>query len=177
MYNFEKVKEAVGHLRGRLADTDGGFLTDVEVSRQLLRTVVEYAEERLAGVRERPFKVGDRVQEVCDDTEKPVGTVTEMGSLGQYVVLDSGRYANRRIYYYDNEIEPYDEPAVKPKFRLGQKVETLKEIQVRGMVVKAGTVGIVMEITPLRTHEFEVLFSGSLGTYSFGFDADELKEV
>lgn len=114
------INEAVAYLRERLNDTDGGFLTDVEVGRGSLRTVVDWAEaniERLkaleALVKDVPFKVGDVVREVGE--EEPTGEIIKISDVhGEQACLvklytEVPRYngcaSTKSITYYGDEIE------------------------------------------------------------------------
>jgi len=183
---MSKGKEAVAFLKDSLTEYSNEEVTFVNTTD--LRGALAYVEELEAKVPAgpvRPFKVGDKVQEICDETgdEKPVGTVVDMGTEGQLVSLENTRHKGRKLFYFDNEIEPYAAVS-ETTFKVGQKVETTETIQQNKMIVKAGTVGTVVEVRDkyerMRQHkttEFEVMFSGGQGTFSFGFDADELKAV
>lgn len=175
-----EVHEAVKALKGRLADTDGGFLTDVEVSRQFLRTLVEYAEGHLTDEPVRPFKLGDKVQEICDDIgdDKPVGIVVEMTELGQHVKLENTRHAGRKLFYYDEEIEPFG-TTPEPTFGLHQKVELTVETSFMGTPLPKGKQGTIIQAYGPNEHhhEYEVAFSDENGSWSLAFDSHELKAV
>lgn len=122
---------------------------------------------------ERPFKVDDKVQEICDDSEEviPWGLVDEMTSMGYYVRMGNTRYVGRRIFYYDEEIEPYAEEP-EALFKVGQKVELLQGYSGNGMVLTAGFVGRVKaEIDGV----YEVVFSTQSGTFGMSFTEDVLK--
>lgn len=171
--------EAVAKLKD-LIKRDGIFKEHtVVVFTSTLRDVVAYVEELEAKVPaepERVFKLGDKVQEITDAAEKPWGYVIEERELGQFVKLENTNHAGRKLLYYDDEIVPFGD-APESKFKVGQKVATLETIQVNRSVIKAGTVGTVIAVDAVRMHEFEVAFTGAQGTFSFGFDADELKAV
>lgn len=103
------VTEAVTSLKGRLADTDGGFLTDVEVDRQTLRTVVDWVQARIA---EQPgqFWVGDKVKlavsENPDEGEPEIGVIIGRSGLGYRVRPDAGPYSDTKtgLYYGPHEV-------------------------------------------------------------------------
>lgn len=100
------IIESIAYLKARLADTDGGFLTDVEVDRGHLRTVVESLEKV---VKEVAFKVGDVVREVGES--EPTGEVIQVTEgpheKGYLVKLyNPPRTANfKAITYYEDEME------------------------------------------------------------------------
>ena len=169
------IRGAVNAVRDTLNDTNAnvGYVT---VHRAELEIVLDYADEKLGDKPTRPFKVGDKVQEICENIgdDLPVGVIISQSEKGNYVVLESSVMKGRTLLYFDDEIEPYA-AVVEAKFKVGQKVEILESIQASGAVVKAGTQGTVVEVDAARMHEFEVMFSGATGTFSVGFDADELK--
>ena len=141
-----------------------------------LEKAVAYMEEleaKISGDPTRPFKIGDKVQEICKETEEvtPWGLVDEMTSLGYYVRMGNTRYVGRRIFYYDEEIEPYVETP-EALFKVGQKVELLYGYSGSGIVLTAGFVGTVKaEIGGV----YEVVFSTQSGTFGMSFSEDVLK--
>lgn len=173
------AREAAKAVRDTLNDTNAN-VDYVTIHRAELTTVLEYAEAQLGGEPKRPFKVGDKVQEICDETgdDKPVGTVVEMGALGQHVMLENTRHSGRKLYYYDNEIELYVETP-EPKFELHQKVELLIETAFMGTPLPKGKQGTIIEVYGPNEHhhEYEVVFNDENGSWSLAFDGHELKPV
>ena len=170
-------------VEGALFMRDAKVLLKVEDATALLAYIAELESK---GTNREKLAVGDEVVIAKDDSGIHTWMVGRAGVVVEInedndklpVVIEFPSKLRARAHYTEvTKIVKEEEPVAAAKFKLGQKVETLKEIQAQGMVVKAGTVGTVMEIDPLRVHEFEVMFSGAMGTHSFGFDADELKAV
>ncbi len=108
---------------------------------------------------ERLFKLGDKVQEVTDDDEKPWGYVIEERELGQFVKLENTRHAGRKLLYYDDEVVTFVEPS---KFTTGQKVREL---------VHGETGSVLFE----HDGKYEVLFQKNYGSMSLSFVPDMLE--
>jgi hypothetical protein len=112
---MENASKAVKYLRGRLADTDGGFLTDVEVDRAKLREVLDRLEMLEPVAKTAPFEVGDIVREVGE--EELTGEVIQIKE-GQhetaYVVrLYKPTVHFKSITFYQNEIELIERPGLR----------------------------------------------------------------
>lgn len=173
--SIEEAKEAVEGLKGSLKEYNNEKVTFVNTTD--LREVLAYVEELEAKVPAEPkraFKVGDKVQEICDDTgdELPVGTVLSLSATGMHVLLENTRHAGRKLFYYDNEVEAFGEKA-EPAFRIGQKVELVDGFNGHGFIVTAGFEGTVREINDDGT--FEVIFSTKSGTMGMRFTEADLK--
>lgn len=84
MSNEEKrPTEAIEYLRDRLDDTDGGFLSDVEVGRHALREALDYIDALEAKDKiEDSFAVGDQVVIIRDNS----GIFSWMVGLGGKIV-------------------------------------------------------------------------------------------
>lgn len=181
--NIEEANEAVEGLKGSLTEYSNEKVTFVNTTD--LRTVLTYiAELEIKVANREKIAVGDEVVVVKDDTGIHTWMIGRAGIVVEIeedshlfpLIIEFPSKLRARAHYTEvQKLTKAEEPAVvEAKFKIGQKVETLKEI---GVVVKVGTVGTVTEIDPLRIHEFEVMFTGGQGTFSFGFDADELKAV
>lgn len=109
----------------------------------------------------RAYKLGDKVQEVTDDEDKPWGYVTEMRESGQYVRLENTRHVGRKLLYFDDEIEPFVEA---PAFTIGQKVRERT----------SGSVGTVLFE---NNGKYEVMFQKNFGSMSLPFYAEQLEAV
>lgn len=168
-------REAVKAVRDTLNDTNAN-VNYVTLHRAELEIVLEFAETCLSGVPVRTFKVGDKVQEICDDTgdELPVGTVLSLSATGMHVLLENTRHAGRKLFYYDNEVEAFGEKP-EPAFGIGQKVELVDGFNGHGFIVTAGFEGTVREINDDGT--FEVIFSTKSGTMGMRFAEADLKAV
>lgn len=112
---MENATEALAYLKRRLADTDGGFLTDVEVDRAKLRSVVERLEMLEPVAKTAPFEVGDIVREVGE--EELTGEVIQIKheSEGYFetaylVKLYKPTLHSKSITYYHDEIELMERP-------------------------------------------------------------------
>lgn len=87
MSNEEKrPTEAIEYLRDRMDDTDGGFLTDVEVGRHALREALDYIDslEAKLGIAQT-FALGDKVR-IVKDTSGMFGWM--VGHIGEIVKID-----------------------------------------------------------------------------------------
>lgn len=112
---MENATEALAYLKRRLADTDGGFLTDVEVDRGKLREVVERLEKLEPLVKSVPFEEGDIVREVGEEelTGEIIQIKHESGGFYEkaYVVKLYRPSVNyKSITYYEDEIELIERP-------------------------------------------------------------------
>lgn len=112
---MSSASKALAYLKGRLADTDGGFLTDVEVNRAKLRAVVERLEMLEPVVKTAPFEVGDVVREVGE--EELTGEVIQIKhesegyfETGYLVKLYRPTLYSKSIIYYQNELELMERP-------------------------------------------------------------------
>lgn len=69
----------------------------------------------LVGIQEQPFKVGDRVEEICEGEleEVPVGTVVELedhrGATLFRIKLENTKHAGLEILYWQDEIKKIEE--------------------------------------------------------------------
>jgi hypothetical protein len=109
------ASKALAYLKRRLADTDGGFLTDVEVDREKLRSVVERLEMLEPVAKTAPFEVGDIVRAVGE--EEPTGRVIQIKHEAEgyfetaYLVkLYKPTLHSNSISYYQDEIELMERP-------------------------------------------------------------------
>lgn len=90
--SHNEVREAVRNLEQRIEDTNGGFLTDVEVDRGLLRTVLEYANSKMgAKISDADplagYEIGERVLIGDDFMENAPHFV---GEIGEIVHIEAG---------------------------------------------------------------------------------------
>lgn len=109
---MENASKALAYLKGRLADTDGGFLMDVEVDRAKLREVVDRLEKLEPLMKSVRFEEGDIVREVGQ--EDPTGEIIQIKE-GQHetayiVKLYKPSIHFKSITYYEDEIELIERP-------------------------------------------------------------------
>lgn len=109
---MENASKALAYLKGRLADTDGGFLMDVEVDRAKLREVVDRLEKLEPLMKSVRFEEGDIVREVGQ--EDPTGEIIQIKE-GQHetayiVKLYKPSVHFKSITYYEDEIELIERP-------------------------------------------------------------------
>lgn len=90
-----EVRQAVMKLERRIEDTNGGFMTDVEVDRDTLRTVLDYANEKMGNMISEPdttavYTVGEKVL-IGDDFLN--NAPQHVGEIGEIIMIDpSGEY-------------------------------------------------------------------------------------
>lgn len=141
--------------------SDSPYMT---IGKQHVSEVLAYIaelESKVPAEPVRPFKVGDKVQEVTDDEDKPWGYVIEVRDNGCSVKLENTKYSGRRLLYFDNEIEPFVE---RPLFVAGQKVREISS-------------GLVGSVLFEAEGKFEVMFQKNFGTISLPFGPDDLEAV
>lgn len=155
---LEKLDEA--HVEEKKFRLETFGVRDYDPDESTLHSeAAEALRELLPPEPERLFKLGDKVQEITDDTEQPWGYIIEERELGQFVKLENTKHAGRKLLYYDDEIEPFAEPS---KFVRGAKVREL----VNGNV---GTV--LLEVNG----SYEVIFQKNYGTVGLTFGPDMLE--
>jgi hypothetical protein len=87
-------------------------VTSIAVSREMAREVLDYITSLEP---ELPFKVGDRVEEICEGEleEAPVGTVTALedhrGVTLFRITLENTKHAGLDILFWPDEIKKIEE--------------------------------------------------------------------
>lgn len=115
MTRNEELFALAASLRKKVLGAKRSGVSAVYVAREELETLLDYVREleaKVAGEEPVPtFSVGDRVQEICDETdpaEIPVGTVVELhvhkDKTLYIVALETTKHSGRRIMYHPEEI-------------------------------------------------------------------------
>jgi len=174
------IRGAVNAVRDTLNDTNAnvGYVT---VHRAELEIVLDYADEKLGDKPTRPFKVGDKVQEICENIgdDLPVGVIISQSEKGNYVVLESSVMKGRTLMYFDDEIEPFA-AVVEADLAIGDEVEVVAEHMESHGRSLIGDRGTLINIEPhADTFPYSVAFRmfAGLGSQVRYFARTELKKV
>jgi hypothetical protein len=100
-----EVRAAVKKLERRIEQTNGGFLTDVEVDRDTLRTVLAYANAKMGNMisefdPEATYEVGERVMIGDDFLENAHQYV---GEVGEIIKIEDGGGFPYFVKFEDSE--------------------------------------------------------------------------
>lgn len=100
-----EVRAAVKALERRIEDTNGGFLTDVEVDRETLRMVLEYANARMGNMISEPdfdavYEVGETVL-IGDDFL--YNAPQYVGETGEIIKIEEGSEFPYYVKFGDSE--------------------------------------------------------------------------
>lgn len=100
-----EVRSAVKKLERRIEQTNGGFMTDVEVDRDTLRMVLEYASAKMGSMiseldPDATYKVGEKVLIGDDYLENAHQYV---GEVGEIIKIEEGSEFPYYVKFDDSE--------------------------------------------------------------------------